>query len=91
MKNKNILIQTSKKTSVIRTSAIVFLLALSLVSCKKYLDIVPDNVATLDNAFSLRNEAEKYLFTCYSFMPSNGNPLANMGYMTGDEIWTFFG
>jgi len=88
MKNKNILIQTNNKLNAIRYVAIAFLLMLSLASCKKYLDIVPDNVATLDNAFSLRNEAEKYLFTCYSFMPSNGNPLANMGYMTGDEVWT---
>lgn len=69
--------------------AFVALLAIgSISSCKKYLDIVPDNIATLDNAFTLRSEAEKYLFTCYSFLPSDGDPLANIGYMTGDEIWT---
>ena len=38
-------------------------------SCMKYLDVIPDNIATIDNAFSLRNQAEKYLFTCYSFLP----------------------
>ncbi|WP_233138232.1 RagB/SusD family nutrient uptake outer membrane protein [Mucilaginibacter sp. MD40] len=61
---------------------------LSLSSCKKYLDIVPDNVATIDNAFTLRSEAEKFLFTCYSYLPKDGNPLFNAGYMTGDEVWT---
>ncbi|UYQ94338.1 RagB/SusD family nutrient uptake outer membrane protein [Chitinophaga horti] len=60
---------------------------LALVSCKKFLDVVPDNVATLDNAFRLRNEAEKYLFTCYSYLPWNGDNWFNPGFMSGDEIW----
>ena len=60
---------------------------LMLSSCKKYLDIVPDNVATIDNAFTSRNEAEKYLFTCYSYLPNNANPTTNIGFLGGDEIW----
>ncbi len=56
-------------------------------SCKKYLDIVPDNVATIDNAFTSKNEAEKYLFTCYSYLPNNANPTSNIGFLGGDEIW----
>ncbi|MDW7691335.1 RagB/SusD family nutrient uptake outer membrane protein [Flammeovirgaceae bacterium SG7u.111] len=55
-------------------------------SCDSYLDIVPDNVATIDNAFKLRNEAEKYLFTCYSFLPKNGDGWYNVGMMGADEI-----
>ncbi len=62
--------------------------ALLFGSCKKYLDIVPDNVPVLDNAFTLRTEAEKYLFTCYSYLPKDGNPTSNAGYMSGDEVWT---
>ncbi|MEJ2881594.1 RagB/SusD family nutrient uptake outer membrane protein [Pedobacter sp. GR22-6] len=56
-------------------------------SCKKYLDIIPDNVATIDNAFTLRNEAEKFLFTCYSYLPKDGDPSYNIGFMAGDEVW----
>ena len=41
-------------------------------SCKKYLDVTPDNIATIENAFTMRKEAEKYLFTCYSYLPSHG-------------------
>ncbi|MCD8741030.1 RagB/SusD family nutrient uptake outer membrane protein [Mucilaginibacter roseus] len=67
---------------------VLCIVALLSGSCKKYLDIVPDNVATIDNAFTLRNEAEKFLFTCYSYLPKDGNPLYNAGYMTGDEVWT---
>lgn len=52
----------------------IFLLAtsLALTSCNDYLDIVPDDIATIDNAFTMRSEAEKFLFTCYNYMPSHG-------------------
>jgi hypothetical protein len=66
---------------------LVALLALSFASCKKYLDVVPDNVATIDNAFTMRTEAEKFLFTCYSAIPKEGNPLSNPAFLAGDEMW----
>jgi starch-binding outer membrane protein, SusD/RagB family len=56
-------------------------------SCKKHLDVVPDNVATIEHAFKLRNEAEKYLFTLYSFLPKGGDGWYNVGLTGGDEIW----
>ncbi len=68
-------------------SFFLVLLALAASSCKDYLDVVPDNVATIEHAFKLRNEAEKYLFTCYSFLPKNGDGWYNAGLMSGDEIW----
>jgi hypothetical protein len=88
MKIKNIVNQKKTSSQGLKFAAIVVFLTLAASSCKKYLDIVPDNVATIDNAFTLRNEAEKYLFTCYSFLPKDGNPLLNVGYMSGDEVWT---
>lgn len=60
---------------------------ITLPACNKYLDIIPDNVATIDNAFTMRAEAEKYLFTCYSFLPKDGDPTYNVGYLAGDELW----
>jgi hypothetical protein len=39
--------------------AIVFLAILS--SCKKYLDVIPDNIATVDYAFRNKVVAERYL------------------------------
>lgn len=64
------------------------LLILGLESCEdSFLDVVPDNVATIDQVFKLRNEAEKYLFTCYSYLPKNGDPAYNIGLLAGDEIW----
>lgn len=58
-----------------------------ITSCKKFLDVVPDNVVTVDHAFKLRNEAEKYLFTLYSYLPKSGDGWYNPGFMAGDEIW----
>ena len=35
---------------------------LSVSSCQKYLDIVPDNIPTIENAFTMRTSAERFLF-----------------------------
>jgi hypothetical protein len=60
-------------------------------SCKEYLDVVPDSVATIDNAFTQRTSAERYLFTCYSYMPQhgllNGNDCGNLAFNAADELW----
>lgn len=66
------------------------LLIISVSSCSDYLDVVPDNVSTVDHVFKLRNEAEKYLFTCYSYLPKDGNAAYNTGMLAGDEIWIPF-
>ncbi|SDF54540.1 Starch-binding associating with outer membrane [Mucilaginibacter pineti] len=71
--------------------ALLFLGIVCLSACKKsYLDVVPDNVATIDNAFANRNEAEKYLFTCYSYLPQEGHPDKNPAFSGGDEAWTYW-
>ncbi len=66
---------------------LVCIMLLTSVSCNKYLDIVPDDVATIDNAFALRNQAEKFLFTCYSYMPSQASLSQNPALLGGDELW----
>lgn len=54
--------------------------------CGKYLDVVPDNVATIENAFTSRTTAEKFLFTCYSYLPAHGHAGA-VPFLAGDEFW----
>lgn len=62
---------------------------LFLCSCKKgFLDVVPDNVATLDNAFASKAMAITYLSTCYNGLPNDANLESNPGILAGDEIWT---
>lgn len=56
-------------------------------SCKDYLDVVPDNVATLDHAFSSKVNARKFLFSIYSAIPIPSSPYQNFALNAGDEIW----
>ncbi|MGV8136695.1 MAG: RagB/SusD family nutrient uptake outer membrane protein [Mangrovibacterium sp.] len=55
-------------------------------ACNSYLDVVPDNIATIDNAFTDRNQAEKALFTLYSYLPEPGRPGAEGRF--DDMTWT---
>src|SRR5690606_9785115 len=67
---------------------LVMMLALGFSSsCADYLDIVPDNVETIENAFTMRTMAEKYLFTCYSHLPEESNPRFNPAFTAGDGYW----
>lgn len=78
----------NKKQMIRYTRGIILcFLAFGVSACQKFLDIVPDNVSVIEHAFKLRNEAEKYLFTCYSYLPKNGDGWFNIGMMSGDEIW----
>lgn len=61
---------------------------LGIFSACNYLDVVPDNIATIDNAFTSREMAEKFLFTCYSYMPAHANPFSQ-SFFIGDEFWTY--
>jgi hypothetical protein len=56
------------------------------VSCKKYLDVVPDNVATLTSAFSNANETQAYLFGCYATLQNMADVRGNAGFTTSGEI-----
>ncbi|WP_225553014.1 RagB/SusD family nutrient uptake outer membrane protein [Sphingobacterium bovistauri] len=80
-------IREIKGNAKVGISAICVSFSMLFNSCSKFLDIVPDNVSVIDHAFKLRTEAEKYLFTCYSYLPENGDGWFNVGMMSGDEIW----
>jgi hypothetical protein len=66
---------------------LVLLTLFTLSSCADYLDIVPDNVATLDYAFRDRAGAESYLAGLYSYQPILGNPNNDPGLLGGDDTW----
>lgn len=71
-----------------RKFAFTLLLLILFNSCTKdFLDVIPDNVATIDNAFAMRAQAEKFLFTCYSYMPNDADIHANPAFLGGDELW----
>ena len=68
-------------------NVLILLTIVAGISCKKFLDITPDNIATIDNAFRLRSTAERYLFTCYNYMPALGAFESNVANAAGDEFW----
>ena len=64
----------------------LMLVAASFSSCD-YLDVVPDNMPTIEYAFRNKVEAEKYLYTCYSYLPNWVNVANNPGLNGGEEVW----
>ena len=68
---------------------VMVLVSVSTSACD-YLDVVPDNIATIDNAFSNRNQAEKYLYTCYSYRPVIGDLDNDPAMFGGDEVWQYY-
>lgn len=68
---------------------IFFILALlvGFTSCN-YLDIVPDDKATIDDAFKNQLEAHKFLYTLYSYIPLHSNFRRNIDWAPTDEFTT---
>lgn len=69
------------------TKLLILVIMGSFTACNNFLDIVPDNVATIDYAFRMRSTAERYLFTCYSYLPGHGDYVDNPAFAGGDEVW----
>lgn len=70
------------------TKIIVVVLLTGMVGCN-YLDVVPNDTATLDHAFSNRSVAEKFLRTCYSHLPDPTNPFHYPAYFTSRDEFDF--
>ena len=52
-----------------------------------YLDVVPDNVRTIEHSFALRTEARRFLYTCYSYLPQHGHLESSSPSFAGFEMW----
>lgn len=66
---------------------IILIVILSSFSSCDYLDVVPDNIATIEYAFRNRTEAEKYLFTCYGYLPGQGSLYWDPAMSGSDDSW----
>ncbi|MDI9603738.1 MAG: RagB/SusD family nutrient uptake outer membrane protein [Bacteroidota bacterium] len=67
---------------------IVVVVLTGMVGCD-YLDVVPNDTATLDHAFSNRSVTEKFLRTCYSHLPDPTNPFYYPPYFTSRDEFDF--
>jgi hypothetical protein len=73
--------------TVCNIKTIAVWLIMTFTSCSDYLDIMPDNVATMEHAFSTRNVTKKFLYSCYSLLPNPADFASNPGLVSGDESW----
>lgn len=72
--------------NILLKSLLFCFVLLECISCN-YLDIVPDNMATIDYAFRNRTACEKYLYTCYSYRPRHGDFSWDPAIAATDEVW----
>ena len=65
---------------------IIYFIAIFAISssCTKYLDVVPDSTKTIEDIFSLKEEARNALAKVYSYLPSD-YITDNSHYLLGDE------
>lgn len=69
---------------------LIILSGCAFISCDSYLDLVPDNIPTMDHAFTDRVQAEKFLYTLYSSLPAIGRPDYKDG-LFDDLAWRDWG
>jgi len=58
----------------------------STISCGQYIDVVPDNIAVIEDAFKTRESALKFLASLYSSLPPYSS-INNPALAGGDEIY----
>ncbi|MDR2471970.1 MAG: RagB/SusD family nutrient uptake outer membrane protein, partial [Tannerella sp.] len=73
------------KSLKIRTIILAFITLSALSNCADYLDIVPDQTPTIEDAFTDRVHAQRFLATLYSYMPRIGSIPDDPGILTSDE------
>ncbi|MDR1666793.1 MAG: RagB/SusD family nutrient uptake outer membrane protein [Bacteroidales bacterium] len=76
--------------NIISKTVVVFIAMVSF-GCGKYLDVIPDNTATLDHAFGNRAAMEKYLFSCYSYLPDQTDPFYYPAYFGSNDEFDWGG
>ncbi|WP_018626282.1 RagB/SusD family nutrient uptake outer membrane protein [Niabella aurantiaca] len=63
----------------------LFFMLFGTAGCNKFLDVVPNDTPTLEHAFSNRSVMEKFLRTCYSWLPDPTDPFYYPTYFTSKD------
>lgn len=74
---------------IIKYLFLLVAVAFSISSCD-YLDVVPDEKPSEKDAFEDSNAAERFLYSCYSYLPLSRHGALSLDFMTGDEVVTAF-
>lgn len=70
-------------------AAVMAVLTLFFTASCDYLDVVPDDIPTLDHAFEDKAQAEKYLYTCYGYLPEYMSPAKDPAIMGSGEFLSY--
>lgn len=68
----------------------VLLMGLFSFSSCDYLDIVPDERPTEEDAFEDISALQRYMYSCYGYLPLSNSGSGSLDLMTGDEVVTAF-
>lgn len=66
----------------------LILLCVFVCSSCNYLDIVPDENPTEEDAFKNPQLVERYLYSCYAYIPAPRHGTESLDFLTGDEVVT---
>jgi hypothetical protein len=67
-----------------KISLLLIIAAMCFTSCEAYLDVVPDNVTTVEDLFTTKADARKALAKIYSYLPVIDD-IENTPFLLGDE------
>ena len=73
---------------LLRAIALIMMCIIMLNGCN-WLDVVPDNLPSLADAFKNRASAERSLFSCYSFLPDPTSPFGYPAYFTNRDEFEY--
>lgn len=68
---------------------LIIALLLTFTACD-FLDVVPDETGTEEDAFKDPRAAERFLYSCYSFLPNPREGAGSLDLYSGDEVVTAF-
>lgn len=77
------------KKNILYTALLLLWMAIGTTACS-FLDVVPDEIDTEEDAFSDYSSAINYLYSCYSYLPQSRSGTSSLDFMTGDEVVTAF-
>ena len=71
----------------VRMGLLTWIVIFFTAACS-YLDVVPDETPEEKDAFQNPTMAERYLYSCYSFLPDPRHETASLDLLTADEVVT---
>lgn len=67
---------------------ILLFIALLMTSCTDFLNVTPDHMDSLEDMFQTKQDAERSLYLCYSYLPLHGTIQNDPALLAGLEIVT---